>query len=368
MRQYNQRLQGTILFLSIVLVFALLAVGYTATKVSASGSSAVTYRHGTEEPRETETEHAGATETEHPEAEGTETEHPEATETEHPEAEGTEGPEATETEHPEAEGTEGPEAHETEHAGATETEHPEAEGTEHPEATGTAEREVEPTETEHPERHETEQARATGTVQPTTTAESNRDRSVVPATVPGTGSRTFKETGHSVNGLFLQQWDRNGGVAQQGFPISNVMMERSDLDGKTYAVQYFERAVFEYHPENKPPYDVLLSQLGTFQYKQKYPNGAAKQGENKATGRYFAETGHYVGGAFLQYWQEHGGLAQQGYPISGEFTEVSPLNGKTYTVQYFERAVFEMHPENKPPYNVLLSQLGTFRYQQQQGK
>src|SRR4029453_2680814 len=37
-------------------------------------------------------------------------------------------------------------------------------------------------------------------------------------------------------------------------------------------VQYFERAVFEYHPENQPPNDVLLSQLGTFRYKVKYPS------------------------------------------------------------------------------------------------
>jgi hypothetical protein len=35
-------------------------------------------------------------------------------------------------------------------------------------------------------------------------------------------------------------------------------------------VQYFERAVFEYHPENQPPYNVLLSQLGTFRYREKY--------------------------------------------------------------------------------------------------
>ncbi|MFL5735444.1 MAG: alpha/beta fold hydrolase, partial [Chloroflexia bacterium] len=38
-----------------------------------------------------------------------------------------------------------------------------------------------------------------------------------------------------------------------------------DLNGKPYTVQYFERAVFELHPENAAPYDVLLSQLGTFQ-------------------------------------------------------------------------------------------------------
>jgi hypothetical protein len=67
-----------------------------------------------------------------------------------------------------------------------------------------------------------------------------------------------------------------------------------------------------------------------------------------------------VCGTFLTYWQEHGGLAQQGYPLSEVFVETSQLDGKPYTVQYFERAVFEHHPENQPPYDVLLSQLGTY--------
>src|SRR4051812_41638383 len=89
--------------------------------------------------------------------------------------------------------------------------------------------------------------------------------------IPGDGSQTFPETGKTVTGLFLDYWNTHGGLAQQGFPISDVMSEVSDLDGKTYTVQYFERAVFEYHPENAPPYNVLLSQLGTFQYKNKYP-------------------------------------------------------------------------------------------------
>src|SRR5207253_128092 len=81
----------------------------------------------------------------------------------------------------------------------------------------------------------------------------------------------------------------------------------------------------------------------------------------------FPETGKTVGGLFLKYWNEHGGIAQQGYPISEEFVEVSDLNGKPYKVQYFQRAVFEYHPENAPPYDVLLSQLGTLRYRQKYG-
>jgi hypothetical protein len=83
------------------------------------------------------------------------------------------------------------------------------------------------------------------------------------------GSRTFPETGKTVSGQFLDYWNTHGGLAQQGFPISNEMQEKSDLNGQTYTVQYFERAVFEKHPENQPPYDVLLSQLGTYQYKAK---------------------------------------------------------------------------------------------------
>jgi hypothetical protein len=86
-------------------------------------------------------------------------------------------------------------------------------------------------------------------------------------------SHTFAETGKTVSGRFLEYWKANGGLPQQGFPISDEIMERSDLDGKTYRVQYFERAVFEYHPENPRPYDVLLSQLGTFRYREKYSGG-----------------------------------------------------------------------------------------------
>src|SRR5207249_4900490 len=50
------------------------------------------------------------------------------------------------------------------------------------------------------------------------------------------------------------------------------------------------------------------------------------------------------------------------YPISDEFSEVSATNGQVYQVQYFERAVFEYHPELRAPNNVLLSLLGAFSH------
>ncbi|MEA2574990.1 MAG: hypothetical protein QOH93_2288 [Chloroflexia bacterium] len=91
------------------------------------------------------------------------------------------------------------------------------------------------------------------------------------------GCQLFPQTGKTVCGRFLQYWNDNGGLAQQGYPITETFKEVSDLDGNNYTVQYFERAVFEYHPENKPPYDVLLSQLGTFRFKGRYPNGEPRQ-------------------------------------------------------------------------------------------
>jgi hypothetical protein len=174
--------------------------------------------------------------------------------------------------------------------------------------------------------------------------------------------RTFPETGRSLQGIFLEYWESHGGLAQQGYPISDEIFETSPLDGKRHKVQYFERAVFERHSENNPPYDVLLVQLGTFRYKELYGEQGAQGQRANPAGRLFPETGFHLGGIFLDYWEKHGGLPQLGYPISDEFDEKSDLDGKTYRVQYFERAVMEHHRENKAPYDVLLSQLGTFRY------
>lgn len=178
----------------------------------------------------------------------------------------------------------------------------------------------------------------------------------------------FSQTGKTITGRFLEYWNSHGGLEQQGYPISDMLSEKSDTDGKIYTVQYFERALFEAHPENVAPNDVLLSLLGAFLYKQKYPNGAPDQVPNTTGGStVFPETGKRAGGVFLDYWQQHGGLAQEGLPISDEFLETSGLDGKQYRVQYFERAVFEYHPENTgTAYEVLLSQLGTFRWQAKQ--
>ena len=76
-------------------------------------------------------------------------------------------------------------------------------------------------------------------------------------------------------------------------------------------------------------------------------------------GWYFPETGHRVSGKFLQYWQQNGGLAVYGFPITDAQNEVDPETGKTFLTQWFERRRFELHPENAgTQYEVLGGLLG----------
>jgi hypothetical protein len=78
----------------------------------------------------------------------------------------------------------------------------------------------------------------------------------------GDGCRYFPETRHSLCAEFRDYWERHGGVAVFGLPISEPLDEVSADDGKVYRVQYFERNRFEYHPENPAPYQVQLGRLG----------------------------------------------------------------------------------------------------------
>lgn len=79
---------------------------------------------------------------------------------------------------------------------------------------------------------------------------------------------------------------------------------------------------------------------------------------------YFPQTTHSLAYGFRQFWEKHGGLAVFGYPISEEFAERSLTDGKMYTVQYFERARFERHPEFAGTLNeIQLGLLGKQLYQ-----
>ncbi len=84
---------------------------------------------------------------------------------------------------------------------------------------------------------------------------------VDPAVAPQAADWYFVQTGHNINARFTTYWSVYGGVTQFGYPLTETLTETLE-DGKQYQVQYFERARFEYHPENPNPYMILLGQFG----------------------------------------------------------------------------------------------------------
>ncbi|MCX7623549.1 MAG: glycoside hydrolase family protein [Thermomicrobium sp.] len=166
--------------------------------------------------------------------------------------------------------------------------------------------------------------------------------------------RYFPETGHTLSGPFRRYWEQNGGLAAFGYPLTEAFWSGGRL------VQFFERARFEYWPEFRgTTNEVQLAHLGRWalgsrSFAPQPPPEKPQPGE-----RYFPETGYVVRDPFLRYWEQNGGLARFGLPISPEFREVNPSDGKEYMVQYFERARFELHPEAAgTPYEVQLGLLG----------
>ncbi len=170
------------------------------------------------------------------------------------------------------------------------------------------------------------------------------------------GCTYFAATGHNLCAGFQAYWNKFGGLNIFGMPITEEFQE----NGVT--VQYFERARFEWHPGAWPShFDVLLGLLGdeVTQGRGNETPFQATTASNGAGCTYFAQTGHNLCGTFNQYWNQFGGLAVYGYPISEAFQEKNPDTGQTYLVQYFERARFELQPGVWPAHlNVLLGRLG----------
>jgi hypothetical protein len=157
-----------------------------------------------------------------------------------------------------------------------------------------------------------------------------------------------------VDARFQQFYEANGGLPVLGLPLSPVL----NSNGRDF--QWFERARLEYWPEFAgTPYEIQFGRLGS-EYTTGIDFPAQPFVVSTPDRVYFRETGHSVGGGFLRYWQNNGGLRVFGYPISDELRQT--INGTTYTVQYFERARLEWHADQPPPNDIQMGLLGRALY------
>jgi hypothetical protein len=182
--------------------------------------------------------------------------------------------------------------------------------------------------------------------------------------------RSFDVTGFALCGVFLDFWETNGGLPVFGYPLTDAHPEQNYDTGTTYTVQYFERQRFEHHPENAGSiYEVLLGRLGAQILELQGRNWHAFPKASPTAPHYVPETGHAVAEVFWSYYTSHGldlgdpgtswreSVMLFGYPISPATMETNE-DGDTVLTQWFERAVFEHHPQNPAPYDILLRRVG----------
>ncbi len=150
-----------------------------------------------------------------------------------------------------------------------------------------------------------------------------------------TQAEYFHWTGHYVEGEFLAFYrSHRHPELVYGFPTTEAFVNAEGL-----FVQYFQRARFELHPQNPAAQRVLLTPLGAELYQPAEP--VLLNGDPNPC-RFFPQTGFSVCRLFLDFFDEYGGVAQFGFPIS----PLERHHGRL--VQYFQNARFDWHPDSDP--------------------
>jgi lipoprotein-anchoring transpeptidase ErfK/SrfK len=165
------------------------------------------------------------------------------------------------------------------------------------------------------------------------------------------------QTGQTIDGVFLDFWRANNGIANYGYPVTP---EFTKVDG--HVAQYYQYARYEYWPEAEDGQVVRLGDIGEdLRPKSLQRNSVASNGEtdvksgtsanaevaqmtrawlplekdsrkkNSDTYVYVKESKHSISNGFKTWWDMTGGTSYLGNPLTQEYI----LKGTTY--QVFER-------------------------------
>jgi hypothetical protein len=161
-------------------------------------------------------------------------------------------------------------------------------------------------------------------------------------------SQYFPSTGHNISGAFWTYYQRIPNAAYVfGAPITEQFTDTQS--GRV--IQYFQRARFEYYPENPIDQRVKLSPTGQQIFQHSKLEG--KLDIFTPIGcRSYPDTGFALCYAFLEFFDANGGETIFGKPVSPFVF----YNGRI--VQYFERARFDWFPENPEGEKVVLAEVG----------
>jgi hypothetical protein len=94
----------------------------------------------------------------------------------------------------------------------------------------------------------------------------NKPGNVLPVPQNHPACKYFQETNHQVCYAFLDFFEKNGGIAQFGYPISDIELRNERM------TQCFQMACFEWHPEQPSGQRVTLMDLGRLYFEASKEN------------------------------------------------------------------------------------------------
>jgi len=146
----------------------------------------------------------------------------------------------------------------------------------------------------------------------------------------------------------------HGGEQVLGAPVGETIIVDALVSARCYVGGCLQR-----HASRKIGGRITLSPLPD----EKLPLEAPASGRSDASGILFLETGQYIQGELLRYFQLHGGVRFFGYPLSS-----ARALGEHQLVQHFERAILIWDNSLPPEQSVYLEPVGHTIYENLNGE
>ncbi len=163
--------------------------------------------------------------------------------------------------------------------------------------------------------------------------------------------RYVPEAGHVIDAHFVVFYDRHGGNRILGDPITDAFIDpKSEL-----LIQYFENARLELVPDVNSEWTVQLAPLGQMLYGWDQPSDddLLQPGDGC---RFFPEARFSVCHAFLDFYDQNGGIEVFGLPISSHRIEEGNL------VQIFQRFRLEWYTDDSTSHEIHIAPLGRIHF------
>jgi hypothetical protein len=163
--------------------------------------------------------------------------------------------------------------------------------------------------------------------------------------------RYVPETGHVIEAHFVAFYDKHGGRQILGDPLTDAFIDpKSGL-----LIQYFENARLELISGEKTDWTVQLAPLGQMIFGWDQPSEDDLSQPSPGC-RFFPEARFSVCHAFLDFFEQHGGVEVFGLPISSNRIEDGNLT------QLFQRFRLEWVADDSSDHAIRISPLGRIHF------